>query len=99
MSATTASPEKKTEGGATPPSPTPSPARTILAGLGAAGLVLALIIGLGRLGSDDAIATPTLEKIDPGMVAFERDMRALQGLLNQLEAGAAQPSTTSVPKE
>jgi hypothetical protein len=76
-SAANTSPEKKREGGATPPSPTPSPVRTILVGLGAAGLVLALIIGLGRIGSGDHIATPTLEEIDPGMLAFERDMQRL----------------------
>lgn len=99
MTDAAASQAKKQEGGATPPSPTPSPVRTILVGLGAACLVLALVIGLGRIGGGDDIATPTLEEIDPGMVAFERDMRALQDLLNQLEAGAAQPSTTAVPKD
>jgi hypothetical protein len=105
-SAANTSPEKKREGGATPPSPTPSPVRTILVGLGAAGLVLALIIGLGRIGSGDHIATPTLEEIDPGMLAFERDMQALQDLLNQIEAGAApaasgaaQTFATATPKE
>ena len=92
--------------GTPPPSSSTSPSRTIILGLGAASLVLALIIGLGRLGGGDDIATPTLEEIDPGMVVFERDMRALQDLLDQLEAGVApaasgatQPSTNAAPKE
>lgn len=102
-SAANTSPEKKTEG-ATAPSPTNT--RATVLGLGAAGVAMALIFSLGSIGSGDDIATPTLEEIDPGMLAFERDMQRLQDLLNRLEAGTepvasgtAQPSTTSVPKE
>lgn len=94
---------QKQEGGATPPSPTTAPARPIIQGLCAAGLVLALVIGLGSFGGGSDLATPTLEEIDPGMVAFERD---LQDLLTRVEtlaepaaSGAAQPSTTATPKE